>query len=157
MQILTDRFHILQSPLFHLFRHLAHIHIACFPDMPIKILESPAIHPTIILRISVFFSASCYDLLYHLIDFFSAVRRQAQKRFGTLFSIANLSSGNEAPKEFLYQQHHKYIFLNDHAGCILVSKLRIELEAELGEERYGFLKVPNGQVYKNLSWHAERQ
>src|SRR5262249_17336936 len=50
----------------------------------------------------------------------------------------------------LDQQHHERLLADDHAGGVVVGELRVEGEAELGEERDRSLQVADGQVEEEL-------
>src|SRR5262245_5878317 len=70
--------------------YCAWLHVDNFPNVAIKVLKSMPIHKTVILWFIVGCSACGDCLAHHLIDFFSALRRQTHKHFCTFRCITNV-------------------------------------------------------------------
>src|SRR5712692_506036 len=125
------------------------VHPEDFPVVTVEVVEAPAVHEAVILRFGGVLPAGRDGLPDHLADLGPAVARQRKQSFGLPGRVAQLALG-ERLEEGLREKHHVRFLADDHAGRLVVRELRIELEAELGEELHRLLQVADGQVDEEL-------
>jgi hypothetical protein len=133
--------------------YCARFHVDQFPDVAVYVLEPMSVHETVVLWFIVGCPAGGNRLANQLIDFGAALRRQANKHFGTLGCVTDFF-GSKRLELIVSQEHHEYVLAYNHAGGSLVSKLRIERETKLGKELDGPIKVFYWKIHENLSGHV---
>ncbi len=117
--------------------------------MAIEVVEAPAIHEPMIHRVHGVLSPGRDCFVDQLVDLSAAGTGEREYAFGVSTGVAGFPLG-ECLEERLGEEHHEGIFVDDHAGCLIVSELRIEGEAELGEEVHRPLQFAHGQIDEYL-------
>src|SRR5262245_14682149 len=118
--------------------------------MPIEVVETPAVHEALILRIHRVLSPGGDRLANHFVHFGPALARECEEAFAVLRGVAQAASG-ERLEERLEQEHDVRLVADDHASGIVIAEFRIEVEAQGGEELPGLLQIANWQIDKKFS------
>src|SRR5437870_11709327 len=109
------------------------IHPEDLPMVAIEVVEAPAVHEAVVLRIHGVLSAGGDGLVHHFVNLRSAAAREREERLRVLRRIAELPP-RERLEEGLTEQHDVGLLADDHASGLVVGELRVEPEAELREE-----------------------
>ena len=99
----------------------------------VEVVEAPAVHEAVVLRIHGVLSAGGDGLVHHSVHLRPAAAREREERLRVLRRIAELPP-RERLEERLAEQHDVGLLADDHAGGLVVGELRVEPEAELREE-----------------------
>jgi hypothetical protein len=87
--------------------------------------------------------------LHDAIHVIARLCRKADENLGTARRIRDWP-GREGLEERFDHQYHVDVFADDHAGCLFVGELTVELVAELGEELDGSVQVFDRQIDEDL-------
>jgi hypothetical protein len=118
--------------------------------MAIEVVEAPAVHEAVILRILRVRAAGRDRPLHEVVDLGAAAAREREETLGVRRRVADLLV-REVLEAVAHEEHHERLLADDHAGRGLVRELRVEGEAERREEADRPVEVPNGQVDEDLS------
>src|SRR5436309_13691546 len=112
------------------------IHPEDFPMVAVEVVEAPAVHEAVVLRIHGVLSAGGDGLVHYSVHLRPAAAREREERLRVLRRIAELPP-RERLEEGLIEQHDVGFFADDHASGLVVGELRVEPEAELRSEPAG--------------------
>src|SRR2546428_6467522 len=118
--------------------------------VPVEVVEAPAVHEAVILRIGRVLAAGGDGLPHHLVHLRPAAAGEREQTFRVSGGIAQLAPG-ERLEERLGEKHRVRLLADDHAGRLLVGEPGVELETELREELHRRLHIPDRQVDEELA------
>src|SRR5262245_15498270 len=129
------------------------IHPEDLPGMTVEVVEAPVVHEAIILKFTGFDCPRSESCLKKVVDLRLAFERQGGQLLGEPGRVRYLLLGEHL--EFCVgEQHRVNVIRDDHAGCRVIGELRVELEAELLEERHRAREVLHREVDENLPGHG---
>src|SRR5207248_10277843 len=119
------------------------IHPEDLPMVAVEVVEAPAVHEAVVLRIHGVLSAGGDGPVHHFVHLRSAAAREREERLRVLRRIAELPP-RERLEEGLTEQHDVGLLADDHASGLVVGELRVEPEAQLREEVHRPLQCDTG-------------
>src|SRR5215510_6774961 len=129
------------------------IHPEDLPGMTVEVVEAPAVHESIILKLTGFECPRFESCRKKVVDLRLAFERQGGQLLGEPGRVRDLLLGERL--EFCVREQHRVNIIRDyHAGCRLIGELLVELEAKLLKERHRALEVLHREVDENLPGHG---